>query len=84
MLSSTLPAGAQIILTPTHQTILHNQTLKLDLDNDGVSEFSLKILNSHLDGGVTRRDRTKARAASPSWAQFPRIKRLKRPRSWAL
>ena len=39
-------------LQATHKTVLPNQTLKLDLDNDGATEFSLKIFNSHLNNGV--------------------------------
>jgi hypothetical protein len=63
VLSLTQPADAKVIFTPSHQTILPNQTLKLDLDNDGVSEFSLKIFNSHLDGGVyaTGKNQSKGR-----------------------
>lgn len=54
MLSLTQPADAKIIFTPTHQTVLPNTTLKLDLNNDGTTDFSLKIFNSHLGGGVSQ------------------------------
>lgn len=50
LLALTQPANANIIFTPAHQTILPNQTIKLDLNNDGVSEFSLRIFNFHLGG----------------------------------
>ena len=50
LLALTQPADAKIIFTPAHQTILPNQTIKLDLNNDGVSEFSLRIFNFHLGG----------------------------------
>jgi hypothetical protein len=50
LLALAQPAAAKIVFTPTHQTIMPNQTIKLDLNNDGVSEFSLRIFNTHLSG----------------------------------
>ena len=54
VLSLTQPADAKIIFTATHQTVTLNQSLKLDLNNDGTSDFTLTIFNSHLGGGVSQ------------------------------
>jgi hypothetical protein len=54
------PANAKVIVTPTHKRVLPNQTLKLELDNDGTTEFSLKIFNSHLNNGRVP-DRTESK-----------------------
>ena len=41
MLAAAQPAAAEVVYTPTHQQIGDNQTVALDLNNDGKTDFKI-------------------------------------------
>jgi hypothetical protein len=49
MLALALPADAKIIYTATHKSIRPNHSLKLDLNHDGITDFSIA---DRLTGGT--------------------------------
>ena len=51
MLALAQPAQASVVFTRTHQTISPNTTLSLDLNNDGVVDFTI-IDTTHVGGIV--------------------------------
>ncbi len=46
MIAAALPSQAEVVYTPTHQTITSGESLTLDLNNDGIADFTLHSQNS--------------------------------------
>src|SRR5215467_9656276 len=49
----TSPAEARVVFTPMHQVVSPNTTLKIDLNNDGIFDFSITNSNFHQSGSFS-------------------------------
>ena len=52
LLTFSHPAEAKVVFTPSHQTLLPGGLLKLDLNGDGINDFS--ITDIHIKDGSLR------------------------------
>jgi hypothetical protein len=50
VLALVQPSEAKIVYTPTHKTIRAHQRCNLDLNHDGITDFTLQITTSHQSG----------------------------------
>ena len=65
MLALVQPSEAKIVYTPVHRVIGPNRHDRIDLDHDGVSEFT--IINSHFVGSARSVNWVWARASSAGY-----------------
>ena len=48
------PSEAKIVFTPTHRTIFPNTTLTIDINNDGIGDFSITDFSDHASSSLSR------------------------------
>ena len=67
ILALALPAGAEIVYTPAHQRITHGGSFKLDLNHDGITDFTL--INTFSTTTSTFRSNLSVRPAAGNGAE---------------
>jgi hypothetical protein len=67
ILASALPAEAEIVYTPAHHKITHGGSFKLDLNHDGITDFTL--INTFSTTTSTFRSNLSARPAAGNGAE---------------
>jgi hypothetical protein len=52
LLALAHPAEAEVVYTPAHVAIGYNNTFNLDLNHDGITDFTIREMISHTSSGV--------------------------------
>jgi hypothetical protein len=67
ILALALPAEAEIVYTPTHQRVTHGGSFKIDLNHDGITDFTL--INTFSTTTSTFRSNLSVRPAAGNGAE---------------